>query len=169
MLQCGAACCSVLPRVAVCCSMLWCTQCLQHVSHVSQTCELLQCVSLPFYSVLQCVAVRCSMLQCVAARLARHANVLQPQHIATHWNMSLSQRPHLRKTESASHCVCVTCETCCNALQHTATYCNALQHTVDGKRDTLQRTATHYHTLRHKTCKTSCRLVLHCPVIYIHI
>jgi len=77
VVQCVAVCCSVLQRVAVCCSVL---QCLSTGSAASLVPALLVCcgvflgsttslVSTTFLevaSVLQCVAVCCSVLQCVA-------------------------------------------------------------------------------------------------------
>jgi len=54
--QCVAACCSVLQRVAVRFSVLQC---------VAMHCSVLQCIGM-CCSVLQCVAVCCSVLQCVA-------------------------------------------------------------------------------------------------------
>jgi len=56
MLQCVAACCSVLQCIAVCCSVFHC---------VAACCSVLQSVAV-FCSVLQCVAVCCSVLQRVA-------------------------------------------------------------------------------------------------------
>ena len=55
VLQCVAACCSMLQHVAACCSTL------QHVAVCCAPRELL----LPHVNI--CVAVRCSALQCVAA------------------------------------------------------------------------------------------------------
>ena len=56
MLQCDVACCSVLQRVAACCSVLQCdVVCCSVFQRVAACC-----------SVLQCVAVCCSVLQCVA-------------------------------------------------------------------------------------------------------
>jgi len=52
MLQCVAACCSVLQCVAACCSVL---------QFVAACCSVLQCVAV-CCSVLQCVAVCCSVL-----------------------------------------------------------------------------------------------------------
>jgi len=64
-------CCSVLPCVAVCCSMLQytiesntCLLCISFVCSSVLQC-VMQCVAV-CCSVLQCVAVCCSVLQCVA-------------------------------------------------------------------------------------------------------
>jgi hypothetical protein len=59
----------VLPRVAVCCSVLqqcvavWCNVC-SVLQCVAVCCRVLPCVAVRC-SVLQCVAVCCSVLQCV--------------------------------------------------------------------------------------------------------
>ena len=87
MLQCVAACCSVLRGVAVCIRMFVCDssacaaigcivlQCAAVCCSVLQSvcCNVLQCVAvccsqclIMFCSVLQCVAVCCSVLQGVA-------------------------------------------------------------------------------------------------------
>jgi len=66
-------CCSVLQRVAVCCSVLHCVV-RQARSRMNESCLFQLARSLLFYiavrivccSVLQCVAVCCSVLQCVA-------------------------------------------------------------------------------------------------------
>jgi len=75
LLQSVAVCCSVLQYVAVCCStlLLSCNRSFFSFSEtlfvqyceVSQTDSVLQCVAV-CCSVLQCVAVCCSVLQCVA-------------------------------------------------------------------------------------------------------
>jgi len=88
VLQCVAMCCNVLQCVAVCCSVLQCASCNQTSSNladqhahpwvgVAMCCRVLQCFTVwstsRFYSMLQCVAVCCSVLQCVAV----YCSVLQ--------------------------------------------------------------------------------------------
>ena len=74
---CVAVYCSVLQRVAVCCSVLQCSPrmicarsatCFRRsmLQCVAVCCSVLQCVAV-LCNVLQCVAVCCSVLQCVAA------------------------------------------------------------------------------------------------------
>ena len=83
-----------------------------------------------FCSVLQCVAVCCS--------------VPSLQHTATHCSpTSLDNPPPQQQSNSIQHSV----YTHCNTLSiHTATHCNTLQHTA--KQCTLQHTATHCNTLQ---------------------
>jgi len=83
--QCAAACCSVLQRVAVRCSVLRCVAVwlltwffdMTDREAASTTTMALCCITLQHIavccSVLQCVAVCCSVLQCVAA----YGSVLQ--------------------------------------------------------------------------------------------
>ena len=113
MVQCVAACCSVLQCVSLDAHRLRCLLC------VAVCCSVLQCVA-ACCGVLQCFgcdarrlclalhAVSC-VVQCVAAYTATPCNTLQ--HPATHCNTL---------HHAATHC---------NTLQHTTTHCTALQHT----------------------------------------
>jgi len=58
VLQCVAACCSVLPCVEIVLEQ-------SHSSRSKGRCSVLQCVAVCF-SVLQCIAVCCGVWQCVA-------------------------------------------------------------------------------------------------------
>jgi len=85
-------------------------------------------------SVLQCVAVCCSVLQalrCTSNQSSEPCEMAQyshPQHTATHCNPLQHTAVH------------------CNTLQYTATHCSTLQHTATHC-NTLQHTATHCNTL----------------------
>ena len=74
-----------------------------HCRYLPQMCVCVACCSM-----LQHVAVCCSVLQCVRCRYLHYA----APHTATHCN-------------TLQHTV-----THCNTLQHTATHCNTLQHTA---------------------------------------
>jgi len=66
VLQCVAVYCSVLQRIAVCCSVLQCAAVYCSVLQcIAVCCSVLQCVAV-WCSVLQCVVACCSVLQCVA-------------------------------------------------------------------------------------------------------
>ena len=66
MLQCVAACFSVLQSVAVCCKEFSSDPSIKVLRRVGGLLQsLFQCVSV-YHSVLQCVEVHCSVLQCVA-------------------------------------------------------------------------------------------------------
>jgi len=124
-------------------------------------------VPLQIVSVLQCVAVRCSVsIQHTSRNDHVRQNIAQSEHelyTATHCNTCNTLQ------HTATHCS--TCNTLqhtarhCNTLQHTATHCNTLQHTATHKpvemamfaptspgpstNCTLQHTATHCNTLQH--------------------
>jgi len=63
--QCVAVCCNVLQCVAVCCSVLQQIGCMRDCRHTFTKISVLQCVAVGC-SVLQCVAVGCSVLHYVA-------------------------------------------------------------------------------------------------------
>jgi len=98
VIQCVAACCSVLQCDAVCCSALQCVV----VSHSVLQCNAVYCsmhaacVHTVYYSVLQCVAVNCSVLQCVAVHcsvsqcVAVYCSVLQC--VAVYCSMHAAKR-----------------------------------------------------------------------------
>ena len=112
---------------SLCCSVLQCVAVCCSVLHLKWILTSLHIPSL-CCSVLQCVAVCCSVLQ--------WKWMLTSLHIP-----SLTHFPH-------------TCRDPFQ-LQHTATHCNTLQHTAT-HRNTLQHTATHCNALQHHfphTCK----------------
>jgi len=103
-------------------------------------CSVLQCVAVccsVTWSVLQCVAVCCSVLQCVAE-----------------WLESAWLDNHYQKTIKSSvlQCVAVCCSelqcvaVCCGVLQSDAATQKRLSSQADSK--TLQHTATHCITLQ---------------------
>ena len=79
----NAVCCSVLQRVAVCCSSLQCTVCYSVLQRVAACCSVLQCVAVccrgatgrmfqfvtESCSVKQCDAVCCSVMQCTKSHV----------------------------------------------------------------------------------------------------
>ena len=120
-------------------------------------------------SVLQCVAVRCSVLhvcvmQCVAASGSLDSSRPLPSpHSGACGYVCCSMLQCIAICRSALQCVACRCvAVCCSALQrlaaliapdtlqHTATHCNTLQHTATHC-NTLQHTATHCNTLQHTT------------------
>ena len=133
MLQCVAACCSVLQSVAVCCSVLQC---------VVVCCSVLHCVAIIAIccNILQYVAMCCSVLQChnigqdFGARAVRaHPMCVEITINAHTWQLRVLSGNH------PNHC---------NTRQHTATHCNTLQHTATHC-NTLQHTATHHGKCAH--------------------
>jgi len=100
----------------------------------------LVCQFLVYCSVLQCVAVCCSVLH--QSHLSRDWQTRLMQHTATHCSTLQHTAIHKKLTNEidATHC---------NTLQHTATHCNTQE---TDKRDwcnTLQHTATHCNTLQY--------------------
>jgi len=133
--KCVAVCCSVLQRVAVCCSAWQC-----QTPDASHSCLQTQ-QSAVSCSVLQCVAVCCSVLQCMAVSDARRLTLLPA-------NTAIS---------SELQCVAV----CCSVMQCVAVCCSVLQcvavhgsvrrpmpHTLacTPRRAEAQHTATLQHT-----------------------
>ena len=135
VMQCVAVCCSVLQCVAVCCSIsyVWpyrytsqermlATAASYFVRRCDPTyiqrsivsvlqciavyCSVLQCVGV-FRSVSQSVKVRCSVLQCVAVC----CSVLQ---------CAVATQP----------IICPSLSVCCNVLQRVAVFCSVLQFAV---------------------------------------
>ena len=104
MLQCVAAWCSVLQRVAMCCSLT--------ATHYS---TLQQC-----YAWSQ---VSCSVLKSSCNKATKNA-------FTTHLRVQRT-KTNTRLQCTATHCNTLQrTATHCNALQRTATHCNALQHTA---------------------------------------
>ena len=141
-----AACCSVLPCVAVCCSVLN-LQNSQQLDCVAVCCSALQCVAV-CCSVLQCVAVCCSVFKLSEVRL-----LYDQLHVSswTHgtcdssrtrcaWHYSLHMGPLLNSRRMRlldwTHVQLIVEESNFWEFEHTATHCN-----------TLQRTATHCNTV----------------------
>ena len=151
-----ALCCSVLLRVAACCSMLQLLQCaavscsvLQCLAVCRSVLQCVQCVA-ACCSVLQCAAVSCSVLQCVqcvavCCSVLQYVAVCLPEmlvHRQTIMRKYTHTRVHsLSHTYTSKTCMCVC--THCNKLQHTPegegvnwehlsvrTHCNTLQHTA---------------------------------------
>ena len=171
MLQCVAACCSVLQRVAACCSVL------QRVFLVSPRAfiiphtmfSMLQRVAvccsvftvgphaliIP-QSVLQCVATRCSMLQCVyreptnthhpANYAATLYNVLQ-RVVVCRSVFTVSPRTHIIPRTELRKVTHV--QISCNTLQHPATLCN-----TKSKQDTARHCKTLHGTATHLVVPT---------------
>jgi len=91
--------CSVVQRVAVCCSVsklerskVICPQ-LYIVCVIAACCSVLQCATVWCCSVLQCVAVCCSVLQCVVTQYLAHpstsAGVNVYMYVNCGWNCSV--------------------------------------------------------------------------------
>ena len=117
-------CCSVLQRVAVCCSVL---QCFSNV---------FACVIISRYEFVSfTVFLSWSRLHVTNAT---PCNTLQ--HTATHCNI------RVREYRSAAVMESFTCHES-NKLQQAASRCNTLQHTATHY-TTLQHTATHCNTLQ---------------------
>ena len=114
MLQCAAACCSVLQHSAVCCSIPQCAaacwyaavyckrptmQCCSLLQHTAVCCSLPQRAAACWYaavccSALQCVAVYCSVLQCATVCFS------VPQCAAACWYAAVCCKipsPHLQQ------------------------------------------------------------------------
>jgi len=145
VLQCVAACCtmrcSVLQRVALSLSLTqeyaWDSVArimMSMLQCVAVCCSVLQCVAV-CCSVLQCVAVCCSALQCVVS-VFLFRTCKGETHTATHCNALCNTLQH-----TATH-ACITCSALCYTLiyrdaytlQHTATHCNTHMLYVDIQR-----------------------------------
>ena len=131
---CVAACCSVLQRVAVCCSLgksrrrslfsmyIHIRKCMYAYEWVKQD-------SFSSCSVSQCVAVCCSMLQCVVVCSVKK-KCLFGSHV-----LSSIQQKLLQGLLLSLQC------SCCKYIRH-GTLQHKLQHTLQHKlQHTLQRTA----------------------------
>jgi len=112
-------CCSVLPCVGGCCSVLR--------QQYRRECPL-QCVAV-CGSVLQCTAVHCSALQCVASECPLHYKWRSFRdfwmQICNDKARGLNSKSHYycARYDSVLQCVAV----CCSALQCVAVHCSALQ------------------------------------------
>jgi len=99
-------------------------------------------------SVLQYVAVCCSVLQCFSLAYTPGVHVCE------------SEFRYVRACVCMYVHVLLSCHgydaTHCNTLQHTATHCNTLRNTATNW-NTLQHTATHYNTLQHIHIHNFCK------------
>jgi len=116
-LQCVAVCCSVLQYVAVCCVAVCDKRTKFHLRFITERslirysvlqcvavcCSVLQCVAV-CCSVLQCVAVCCSMLQCVVLQCVTYAQIPSPFHRRA---QSPTNRPGKCSQKSALWSFCI--------------------------------------------------------------
>jgi len=136
---------SVLQFVTVCCSAFqWLAGELMFVFVYQFS------VKSPYWvcsSVLQCVAVCCSL--CVAVCCGVCSRVFS---IFTRAQLSQTRHGTIILQHTATHC---------KTLQHIATYCNTLQHTQCPAKSNTSRnnTATHCNTLQHTA--THCSTLQH--------
>jgi len=134
-LQCVAACCGVLQRVAVYCSVQCAAVSCSVLHFVVVCCRVSMCVEV-YSMVLQCVAVCCNVLQRSALRCSVSQCFAVCCYVLQCAAVCCSVLQFFAVCRRVLHCAAVCCivlqcaAVCCSVLQCTAVCCSVLQFAI---------------------------------------